>query len=79
MSLSSNNINIIFLGIIHRPVCISKQYSEITPSRNRTHVYIKFLLRMTDTMTFQNIDLSSWDVLHFYSVFHRGNAIGNII
>jgi hypothetical protein len=27
--------------------------------RNRTHVYIKLLLRMTDTMTSQNIDLSS--------------------
>jgi hypothetical protein len=25
--------------------------------RNRTHVLIKFLLRMTDTMTSQNIDL----------------------
>jgi hypothetical protein len=29
--------------------------------RNRTHVHIHFLLRMTDTMTSQNIDLSSWD------------------
>ena len=32
--------------------------------RNRTHVHIKFLLRMTDTMTSQNIDLTSWDTLY---------------
>jgi hypothetical protein len=34
---------------------------------NRTHVYIYihfFLLRMTDTMTSQNIDPSSWDTLY---------------
>jgi hypothetical protein len=27
------------------------------------HVHIHFLLRMTDTMTSQNTDLSSWDIL----------------
>jgi hypothetical protein len=32
--------------------------------RNRTHVHVKFLLRMTDTMTSQNIVLSSWDILY---------------
>jgi hypothetical protein len=32
--------------------------------RNRTHVHITFLLRMTDTMTSQNIDLLSCDTLH---------------
>jgi hypothetical protein len=34
--------------------------------RNRTHVHIKFLFRMTDIMTSQNIDLSSWDTLYIY-------------
>jgi hypothetical protein len=32
--------------------------------RNRTHIHINFFLRMTDTMTSQNIDLSSWDTLY---------------
>jgi hypothetical protein len=33
--------------------------------RNRTHVHINFFfLRMTDTMTFQNIDLYSWRTLY---------------
>jgi hypothetical protein len=38
--------------------------SEIV--RNRTHVHIvyTFLLRMTDTMTSQNNDFSSWDTLY---------------
>ena len=35
--------------------------------RNRTHVHIKFLLRMTDTMTSQNIDISFWDTLYIGS------------
>jgi hypothetical protein len=38
---------------------IARQISETV--RNRTHVYIKFFLRMADTMTSQNIDISSWD------------------
>jgi hypothetical protein len=37
--------------------------------RNRTHVHIKFLLRMTDTMTSQNIDLSSWDTLYMHKCY----------
>jgi hypothetical protein len=33
--------------------------------RNRTHVHINFFfLRMTNTVTSQNIGLSSWDTLH---------------
>ena len=33
------------------------------------HVHIHFLLRMTDTLTSQNIDLSSWDTRYnFYFV-----------
>jgi hypothetical protein len=28
------------------------------------HIYIFFLLRMTDAMTSQNIDLSSWNSLY---------------
>jgi hypothetical protein len=32
--------------------------------RNRTHVHINFFLRMTDTMTYQNIDILSWNTLY---------------
>jgi hypothetical protein len=46
----------------------SELYSEIALSRKPFgigHMYIyTFLLRMTDTMTSQNIDLSSWDILY---------------
>jgi hypothetical protein len=46
----------------------SVQYSEIALSRKQFgigHMYIyTFLLRMTDTMTSQNIDLSSWDTVY---------------
>jgi len=34
------------------------------------HVFI-FLLRMTDTMNSQNIDLSSWDTLYIYIYMSR--------
>jgi hypothetical protein len=41
---------------------ILELYSEITLYSEIWHMYIyTFLLRMTDTMTSQNIDLSSWD------------------
>jgi hypothetical protein len=47
-------------------------YSEIALSRKPFglgHLYIyTFLLRITDIMTSQNIDLSSWDIL--YMAFH---------
>jgi hypothetical protein len=50
----------------------SIQYSEIAPSRKPFgigHMYIYiFFLRMTDTVTSQNIDLSSGDIL--YSSFY---------
>jgi hypothetical protein len=43
-------------------------YSEISLSQKPFgigHIYIyTFLLRMADTMTSQNIDLSSWDILY---------------
>jgi hypothetical protein len=43
-------------------------YSELALSRKPFgigHMYIyNFLLRMTDTVTSQNIDLSSWDILY---------------
>jgi hypothetical protein len=43
-------------------------YNEIAAFRKpfgKGHVYIfNLLLRMTDTMTSQNIDLSSWDTLN---------------
>jgi hypothetical protein len=40
--------------------------------RNRTRVHIHFLLRMTDTMTSQNIELSSWVTL--YSIQWSDNS-----
>jgi hypothetical protein len=42
-------------GTVQWNSCISETF------RNRTRVHIQFLLRITDTMTSQNIDLSSWD------------------
>jgi hypothetical protein len=47
-------------------------YSEIALSRKpfgikHMHIY-PFLLRVIDTMTSQNIDLSSWDPLHTIDV-----------
>jgi hypothetical protein len=45
--------------------CTEQWNSSISETvRNRTHVHLHFLLRMTDTMTAQNIDLSSWDTLY---------------
>jgi hypothetical protein len=53
-------------------VC-SVLYSEIALSRKPFgigHMYIyTFLLRMTDTVTSQNVDISSWDILYI-RVFH---------
>jgi hypothetical protein len=47
---------------------VARLYSEIALSRKPFgigHVYIyTSLLRTTDTMTSQNIDLSSWDILY---------------
>jgi hypothetical protein len=47
-------------------------HSEIALSRKSfgiAHMYIyTFLLRMTDTMTFRNIDFSSWDSRHNHVV-----------
>jgi hypothetical protein len=52
---------------------ILELYSEITLSRKRFgigHIYIQnFLIRMTDTMTSQDTDLSSWDTLYFIISF----------
>jgi hypothetical protein len=45
-------------------------YSEIALSRKTFgigHMYTHIsVLRMTDTMTSQNTDLSSWDILYLY-------------
>jgi hypothetical protein len=47
--------------------CIVQWNSCISGTvRNRTHVHIQFLLRMTGTTTSQNIDLCSWDTLYIY-------------
>jgi hypothetical protein len=47
---------------------VARLYREIALSRKPFgigHMYIlTFLLRMTDTVTSQNTDLSSWDTLH---------------
>jgi hypothetical protein len=50
--------------------CVACLYSEIALSRKpfrigHMHIYT-FLLRMTDTMTPQNIDLSSWNNMYTY-------------
>jgi hypothetical protein len=49
---------------------VARLYSEIALSRNPFgigHMYIyTTLLRMTDTVTSQNIDLSSWDMLYIF-------------
>jgi hypothetical protein len=40
------------------------------------HTYIyTFLLRMTNTMTFQNTDLSSWDTLYRLSLIYIANML----
>jgi hypothetical protein len=47
-------------------------YTEIVLPRKRFgigHMYMyTFLLRMTDTMTSQNTDLSYWDILYIYII-----------
>jgi hypothetical protein len=54
---------------------VARLYSEIAVSRKPFgigHMYIyTFLLRMTDTMTSHNIDLSSWDILYRSYGFHN--------
>jgi hypothetical protein len=54
------------------PRLYSVLYNETVLSRkpNRTHVHIyTCLLRMTDTMTTENMDLSSWDILYINVTF----------
>jgi hypothetical protein len=55
-------------------------YSEIALSRKPFgigHMYIYiFLLRMTDIITSQNIDLPSWNNVYIYN-YHRSRGIGN--
>jgi hypothetical protein len=52
---------------VHRRTGHEHLYSEIVLSRKPfaiRHMYIyTFLLRMTNTMTSQNIDISYWDIL----------------
>jgi hypothetical protein len=58
---------------------ILELYSEIAVSRKLfgiVHTYIyTFLLRMTDTVTSQNIDLSSWDTLYINGCFAPHSSI----
>jgi len=72
-SSSSNSSSSIMAGVkdnigrqIQTPVQWNSSISETV--RNRTHVRMHFLLRMTDTMTSQNIDISSWDTLYMQLV-----------
>jgi hypothetical protein len=46
--------------------------SSISETVRIGHMYIynTFLFRMTDTMTYQNIDLSSWDTLYVLYMQH---------
>jgi hypothetical protein len=44
--------------------CCTVNSSISETVRNRTHVQYTFLLRMTDSVTSQNIDLSSWDTMY---------------
>jgi hypothetical protein len=69
---STVNINALCNSCEDMACCLSVQcsvlYSEISlisqTVRNRTHVHMQlFLLRMTVTVTSQNIDVSSWDTL----------------
>jgi hypothetical protein len=48
---------------------VAHLYSEIGLSRKtfrigHMYIYVHILLRMTDAMTSQNIDLTSWDILY---------------
>jgi hypothetical protein len=55
--------NIYFLSII------LELYGEIALSRKPfgiEHMCIKILFTLTDTMTSQNIEISSWDTLYIY-------------
>jgi hypothetical protein len=63
---------------------ILELYSEISASRKPFGighmcilVYIVLLLRMTDTITSQNIDLSSWDTLYIRTLSLWGRTWGS--
>jgi hypothetical protein len=69
-----------FAARVRRTWWVARLYSEIALSRKPFWIefmYIyTFLLKMTDTMTFQNIDFSSWDTQYmmllplFYIIFN---------
>jgi hypothetical protein len=42
------------------------------------YIYTFFLLKMTDTMTSQNIDLSSWDTLYIIQLHQIQNPISSM-
>jgi hypothetical protein len=77
VTINSHNGQLTLYTLIHmregRTILGAKSelpYSETAPSRNPLGVgnmYIyNFMLRMTDTMTSQNTDLSSWDILYIH-------------
>jgi hypothetical protein len=53
--------NAVFWGVAP---CRCGRLNRRSIVRNRTHVRTQFLLRMTDTMTSQNIDLTFWGTLY---------------
>jgi hypothetical protein len=60
-------------GVLLVCTVYSVLYSEIALSRKpfgigHMYIYSSFLLRMTDTMIFRYIDLSSWDILYMKDV-----------
>jgi hypothetical protein len=69
---------------------VARLYSEIAVSRKPfriEHMYVyTCLLGMTDIMTSQNIDLSSWDTLYSLvtdsferKIIHKQNVLGELI
>jgi hypothetical protein len=77
--------NTFLFGIVRGPIrsefllkspvqcTVQRNSSILVTAQNRTHVLYTFLLRMTDTMSYQNTDLSSWDTLCmcvFCSIFN---------
>jgi len=56
---------VLVISLSYQQFCGLHSIGSISETvRNRTHVHTKFFLRMTDTITSQNIDLSSWDTLY---------------
>ena len=64
MACRSSEGNLTFLYAGQTTLHSDSFISETVP--NRTHVHMNFLLGMTDTMTYQYIDLFSWYIRSVY-------------